>query len=59
MRFRVGEFEIDENLFELRRGGAPVRVQPKALELIIYLVRHQDRVASAAELRRELWRGWL
>ena len=57
MPFRVGEFEIDENLFELRRSRAPVHVQRKALELIVYLLQHRDRVVSAAELRRELWRG--
>lgn len=54
---RFGEFELDEGTFELRRGGAALAVQPKVLDLIVYLARHRDRVVTKDELLRELWSG--
>jgi DNA-binding winged helix-turn-helix (wHTH) protein/pSer/pThr/pTyr-binding forkhead associated (FHA) protein len=54
---RFGEFEIDEARFELRRVGRPVRVQPKVLDLLLYLVRHRDRVVTKEELFAGVWSG--
>jgi DNA-binding winged helix-turn-helix (wHTH) protein/tetratricopeptide (TPR) repeat protein len=54
---RFGEFELDEARFELRRGGARVALQPKALDLVLYLAHHRDRVVSRRELLEEVWRG--
>lgn len=55
--FRFEEFELDEGRFELRRAGSPVRVQPKVARLLLYLVRHRDRVVSREELLDRLWPG--
>jgi DNA-binding winged helix-turn-helix (wHTH) protein len=55
--YRFGEFELDGPRFELRRGGAPVHVQRKALDVLLYLIRRRDRVVSRDELFAELWRG--
>ena len=41
-----GEFELDEDRFELRKSGAPVSLQPKPLSLLIYLVRNRVRLVS-------------
>lgn len=49
--------ELDEARFELRRRGAPIPVQPKAMRLLFYLVQHRHRVVSGDELLAELWRG--
>jgi len=54
--YRFGPFVLDPERFELRREGAPVEAQPKAFDLILYLVRHRDRVVPREELLRELWR---
>lgn len=48
--------EIDEQRFELRRGGLQVAIEPKVLEFILYLVRHKRRVVSKRELLDELWK---
>ena len=53
--FRFGAFQLDESLLELRRGGAVIEIQPKPFFLILYLLRHRDRVVSREELMRELW----
>jgi DNA-binding winged helix-turn-helix (wHTH) protein/tetratricopeptide (TPR) repeat protein len=56
-RYRFGDFEIDASRFELRRRGRPIEMQPKPLEVLLYLVRHRDRIVSRQELLAELWRG--
>jgi DNA-binding winged helix-turn-helix (wHTH) protein len=53
--YRFGEFELDEGLLELRRNGVAVDLQPKPFFLVLYLLRHRDRVVSREELMRELW----
>jgi DNA-binding winged helix-turn-helix (wHTH) protein len=52
---RFGEFELDEARFELRRAGVPQQVQPKVLDLLLYLVRHRDRVVKKEELFQHVW----
>jgi DNA-binding winged helix-turn-helix (wHTH) protein/tetratricopeptide (TPR) repeat protein len=54
---RFGEFELDEARFELRRGGARVALQPKALDLLFYLAHHRSRVVPRRELMAEIWKG--
>jgi DNA-binding winged helix-turn-helix (wHTH) protein len=53
--YRFGEFQLDESLLELRRQGEVVEIQPKPFFLILYLLRHRDRVVGREELMRELW----
>ncbi len=53
--FRFGDFELDGPRFELRRRGARVPIQPKALDVLLYLVRHRERVVGRDELLDELW----
>lgn len=57
MIHRFGAFELDEERFTLRRGDGAVEIEPRALELLIYLVRHPQRVVSKEELVRDVWRG--
>ncbi len=52
-----GEFELDERLYELRRGGVVVKIEPKVFDVVRYLVAHADRVVSKDELLGRLWPG--
>lgn len=52
---KIGDLEFDENLRELRRAGARLPVQKKALEVLEYLARREGRVVSAVELQRGVW----
>ena len=52
---KFGEHELDASLFELRRGGRRVPVQPKPLALLLYLARHRDRLVTREELVAHLW----
>src|SRR5215468_503868 len=49
--------ELDEARFELRRGGAVVKVEPKTFDVLAYLVRAPDRVVTKDELLDALWPG--
>ncbi|HEY2386150.1 MAG TPA: AAA family ATPase, partial [Candidatus Binatia bacterium] len=48
---------LDEALYELRRGAAAVKLEPKVFDVLRYLVRHRERVVSKDELLAELWPG--
>jgi DNA-binding winged helix-turn-helix (wHTH) protein len=52
-----GEFELDEDSFELIRDGNPVLVQAKVLDVLIYLVQQRGRLVTKDELLRNLWRN--
>lgn len=57
MRFAFGHHELDAARFELRREGELVPIQPKVLELIVYLVLHRDRSVAQGELLAAVWPG--
>jgi len=48
---------LDEALYELRRGAAAVKLEPKVFDVLRHLVRHRERVVSKDELLAELWPG--
>jgi len=55
LRYRFGEFELDLALFELRRRGSVLKIDPRAFALLHYLVAHADRVVVKEELIAEVW----
>jgi DNA-binding winged helix-turn-helix (wHTH) protein len=52
-----GVIELDEALFELRREGAAVPLEPQAFDVLVHLVRHRDRVVAKEELMDAVWGG--
>jgi DNA-binding winged helix-turn-helix (wHTH) protein/tetratricopeptide (TPR) repeat protein len=53
---RFGQFELDESKRELRdEDGHRIDTEPKAFELLLYLLKHRDRAVSKDELLTELW----
>lgn len=50
--FSFGEFEADEDRFELRRHGSGVRVQRLVLETIFYFLRNRSKLITKGELAR-------
>lgn len=50
-------FVLDVEGFVLSQSGREVRLQPRALEVLIYLVLHRDRMVSKEELVAGPWRG--
>lgn len=55
MQYRFGRCELDEARRLLVRDGRERKVQPKVLDLLLFLVRHRARVVPKEVLFRELW----
>src|SRR3712207_8603401 len=58
MTMRLGEdLELDTAVFELRRAGEPVPMEPQVFDVLAYLVAHRDRVVPKEELMDAVWGG--
>jgi len=55
MRYEFEGCELDTDLFELRRAGEPVRIEPQVFDVLVHLVHHRDRVVPKEELLDEVW----
>ena len=55
MIFSFGAFELDTDVFELRRAGVPVAMEPQVFSVLAYLVEHRDRVVTKNELLDNVW----
>jgi DNA-binding winged helix-turn-helix (wHTH) protein/tetratricopeptide (TPR) repeat protein len=52
-----GEHALDRELFQLRRRGEVVPLEPKVFDVLAYLIEHRERVVTKAELLDRLWPG--
>ncbi|MEO0423990.1 MAG: winged helix-turn-helix domain-containing protein [Pseudomonadota bacterium] len=59
MIFQCSGVELDTTRFSLTKDGEPVPVAPKVFDLLVYLIRHRDRVVTRAQLVAEVWNGRL
>ncbi len=57
MLLAFGDFRLDIERRELRRGSDIVNLEPKAFDLLTYLVRHRDRVVTKDDLLQAVWGG--
>jgi non-specific serine/threonine protein kinase len=55
--WQFGEATLDGAALELRLAGAPVAIEPKALELLMELLRHPGEVVTKDELLDAVWPG--
>ncbi len=51
------DFELDADLYQLRRGGQPVKLEPKVFNVLAHLITHRDRLVTKQELFERLWPG--
>lgn len=57
MLYRFGDFEVDTDRFELRRGGRALPVEPLVFDLICFLVENPARVLGRDEIVEQVWKG--
>ena len=50
-----GDCAVDPRRFELRRGDATEHIEPQVFDVLVYLIRHRDRVVSKNELLDQVW----
>ncbi len=56
-RFQLGFWLIIPGSGEIRSGETVFRLEPKVMDVLVYLVQHQGEVVSREELERQVWRG--
>ncbi|HZD25102.1 MAG TPA: winged helix-turn-helix domain-containing protein [Alphaproteobacteria bacterium] len=52
---RFEAFELDTALFELRRSGERIPVEPQVFDLLVFLVRNHDRIVTKEEIFAAIW----
>jgi two-component system OmpR family response regulator len=52
---RCADLELDEQRHLVRRAGTPVELSPTEFRLLAFLMVHQGRVLSKAQILDELW----
>jgi TolB-like protein/DNA-binding winged helix-turn-helix (wHTH) protein/tetratricopeptide (TPR) repeat protein len=53
--FRVGDWRVDPELDELSREGQTIRVEPRTMQLLVYLAAHAGRVVDVQQLLDQVW----
>jgi DNA-binding winged helix-turn-helix (wHTH) protein/TolB-like protein len=57
MKYQIAEIFIDTARYRISSGDTPVPAEPKVFDLLVYLLRHRDRVVTREELFKEVWDG--
>jgi DNA-binding winged helix-turn-helix (wHTH) protein/TolB-like protein/Tfp pilus assembly protein PilF len=57
MKYQIAEYTVDTTRYRITHGDAVIPAEPKVFDLLVYLIRHRDRVLSREELFREVWDG--
>ena len=57
--FRLGKWQVRPASDEIADDRSVVRIEPKAMDVLVYLAAHEGRVVSREELERDVWHGAL
>src|SRR5688572_7629155 len=57
MKYQIAEFLIDSAQYRISSGNARIPAEPKVFDLLVYLIRHRDRVVTREELFQQVWDG--
>jgi TolB-like protein len=52
-----GQYRLEIERRELRRGAELIELEPKAFDLLAFLVQHRNRVVSKDDLLQAVWHG--
>jgi class 3 adenylate cyclase/DNA-binding winged helix-turn-helix (wHTH) protein/tetratricopeptide (TPR) repeat protein len=55
MRYLFGHYCLDTQRCELSGAGTPIKLRRQAFQMLVYLLRHRDRVVPRQELLAHLW----
>jgi len=52
---RFGEFELNEQTLEVRKNGAPVRIQQQPARVLAFLLNHRGALVTREQIRLAIW----
>ena len=55
MIYAFGDYELDTQRHELHHAGTPCSLEPQVYAVLLYLIRHRDRMVSKQELLDQVW----
>jgi len=55
MIYEFGECVLNTQLHVLARAGKPIKLRPKAFEVLVYFIEHRDRIVAKHELCEQVW----
>jgi len=55
--FAFADCELDRELYQLRRRGRAIKLEPKVFDVLVHLLERRDRVVTKHELLDALWPG--
>jgi len=56
LSYRFDDVVVDRDLFRVFKGDQPRTLEPRAFDLLMYLIRHRDRVVEKQELFDQVWK---
>ena len=57
MIYQFLDFELDTDIQELRKAGAPTAIEPQVFDLLLYLIDNREQLVSHDHLIENVWRG--
>tara|TARA_R110002167_G_scaffold124556_2_gene304051 strand:- start:105 stop:1718 length:1614 start_codon:yes stop_codon:yes gene_type:complete len=57
MIYRFGAFDLDPTIYELRRQGKTVALEPQVFNVLWHLMQNRDRIVSKDDLIEAVWDG--
>ncbi len=55
--YSLGEFSLDVGQRKLSRAGASVHLTPLPFQVLVYLIKHRERLVTRGELLDKFWEG--
>src|SRR5687768_15447125 len=56
-KIRIGAWTVNPALNLIERDTRSVKIEPRAMDVLVYLARHSEAVVSVDELIASVWKG--
>ncbi|MDF1774387.1 MAG: winged helix-turn-helix domain-containing protein [Rhizobiaceae bacterium] len=57
MIYKFGAYDLDPQMFELRRHGKPVPIEPQVFNVLLHLIEKREQIVSRDALIDAVWQG--
>jgi eukaryotic-like serine/threonine-protein kinase len=55
--FRLGDWQVDPDLNRLSRPGHEIKIEPKVMDVLVFMASHPGEVLSRETILQEVWSG--